>query len=183
MMVSFRNFQRIHLVGIGGIASRRYALRCFYALGYSVSRNRTPKLSHKSRSAPDLGGHGLRRSQGFQRRWRHVVVTSSAVKEDNPESHRSAHDENSRDPAREMLAELMRLKYGIAVAGAARKTTTTSIVASVLAGHISTPRLWSAGESTRQAQRPRIGKGRILCGGSGLERSQLPDARAGGWRW
>jgi len=62
-------------------------------------------------------------------------------------------------PRAEMLAELMRLKYGIAVAGAHGKTTTTSIVASVLAAAHPTPRLWSAGESTRQAQRPRLGKG------------------------
>jgi len=63
----------------------------------------------------------------------HVVVVSSAVRADNPEVLEAHRNKIPVIPRAEMLAELMRLKYGIAIAGAHGKTTTTSMTASVLA--------------------------------------------------
>src|SRR4029077_21189562 len=131
MMVSFRNFQRIHLVGIGGIGMSGIA-EVLLTLGYSVS-GADVKPSAITERLQNLGatvheGHKASNADGA-----HVVVTSSAVKADNPaviEAHKKKTHVISRP---EMLAELKRLKYGIAVAGPHGKTTTTSIVASVLA--------------------------------------------------
>ncbi len=131
MMVSFRNFQRIHLVGIGGIGMSGIA-EVLLTLGYSVSGSDT-KPSTITERLQNLGatiyeGHKASNADGA-----HVVVTSSAVKADNPEVVEAHKMKIPVIPRAEMLAELMRLKYGIAVAGAHGKTTTTSIVASVLA--------------------------------------------------
>src|SRR5437660_5767732 len=131
MMVSFRNFQRIHMVGIGGIGMSGIA-EVLLTLGYSVSGSDT-KLSTITERLQNLGatvyeGHKASNADGA-----HVVVTSSAVKADNPEVIEAHKMKIPVIPRAEMLAELMRLKYGIAVAGAHGKTTTTSMVASVLA--------------------------------------------------
>ncbi|HVH70363.1 MAG TPA: Mur ligase domain-containing protein, partial [Candidatus Dormibacteraeota bacterium] len=131
MMVSFRNFQRIHLVGIGGIGMSGIA-EVLLTLGYSVSGSDV-KLSNITERLQKLGatiyeGHKASNADGA-----HVVVTSSAVKPDNPEVVEAHNMKTPVIPRAEMLAELMRLKYGIAVAGAHGKTTTTSMVASVLA--------------------------------------------------
>src|SRR5580704_6476890 len=130
MMVSFRNFQRIHLVGIGGIGMSGIA-EVLLTLGYSVSGSDV-KLSNITERLQNLGatifeGHKAANADGA-----HVVVTSSAVKADNPEVIEAHKCKIPVIPRAEMLAELMRLKYGIAVAGAHGKTTTTSLVASVL---------------------------------------------------
>src|SRR6266481_5690671 len=131
MMVSFRNFQRIHLVGIGGIGMSGIA-EVLLTLGYSVSGSDT-KPSNITERLQNLGatiheGHKATNVEGA-----HVVVTSSAIKADNPEVVEAHKKKIPVIPRAEMLAELMRLKYGIAVAGAHGKTTTTSMVASVLA--------------------------------------------------
>src|SRR5208282_5594070 len=130
MMVSFRNFQRIHLVGIGGIGMSGIA-EVLLTLGYSVSGSDT-KPSNITERLQNLGatiheGHKAINVEGA-----HVVVTSSAIKQDNPEVVEAHKRKIPVIPRAEMLAELMRLKYGIAVAGAHGKTTTTSMVASVL---------------------------------------------------
>jgi len=89
----------------------------------------------------------------------HVVVTSSAVKA-TTRSHRSPQDENSGDSASEMLAELMRLEdTRIAVAGAHGKTTTTSIVASVLAAAHLDPTFVIGGKVNQAGTTARLGKG------------------------
>ena len=123
MMVSFRNFQRIHLVGIGGIGMSGIA-EVLLTLGYSVSGSDL-KLSNITERLQKLGatiyeGHKASNADGA-----HVVVTSSAVKPDNPEIIEAHNMKIPVIPRAEMLAELMRLKYGIAVAGAHGKTTTT----------------------------------------------------------
>src|ERR1700747_1816229 len=124
MMVSFRNFQRIHLIGIGGIGMSGIA-EVLLTLGYSVSGSDT-KPSTITERLQDLGatvyeGHTASNAHGA-----HVVVTSSAVKANNPEVIEAHKMKIPVIPRAEMLAELMRLKYGIAVAGAHRKTPTTS---------------------------------------------------------
>src|SRR5260370_16626694 len=131
MMVSFRNFQRIHLVGIGGIGMRGIG-EGLLTLGFSGSGSDV-KPSAITEGLQNLGatiyeGHKASNADGA-----HVVVTSSAVRADNPEAVEAHKMKIPVIPRAEMLAELMRLKYGIAVAGAHGKTTTTSIVASVLA--------------------------------------------------
>src|SRR5450432_1462197 len=130
MMVTFRNFQRIHLVGIGGSGMSGIA-EVLLTSGYAVSGS-DQKPSAIIERLQELGatvfeGHKTENVQGA-----HVIVTSSAVKQDNPEIIEAHKQKIPVIPRAEMLAELMRLKYGIAVAGAHGKTTTTSMIASVL---------------------------------------------------
>jgi UDP-N-acetylmuramate--alanine ligase len=157
MMVSFRNFQRIHLIGIGGIGMSGIA-EVLLTLGYSVSGSDT-KPSTITERLQNLGatiyeGHKASNADGA-----HVIVTSSAVKPDNPEVLEAHKKKIPVIPRAEMLAELMRLKYGIAVAGAHGKTTTTSIVASILAaGHLD-PTFVIGGKVNQAGTTARLGKG------------------------
>jgi len=157
MMVSFRNFHRIHLVGIGGIGMSGIA-EVLLTLGYSVSGSDT-KLSSITERLQKLGatifeGHSASNADGA-----HVVVTSSAVKPDNPEVIEAHNRKIPVIPRAEMLAELMRLKYGIAVAGAHGKTTTTSMVASVLAAAHLDPTFVIGGRVNQAGTTARLGKG------------------------
>ena len=121
----------IHFVGIGGIGMSGIA-ELLLNLGYKVSGSdlQTSEITERLK---DLGGvifagHGADQISGAD-----VVVTSSAVGRDNPEVLAAEHISIPVIPRAEMLAELMRLKYSVAIAGAHGKTTTTSMVASVLA--------------------------------------------------
>jgi UDP-N-acetylmuramate--alanine ligase len=89
----------------------------------------------------------------------HVVVTSSAIKTDNPEVVEAHKRKIPVIPRAEMLAELMRLKYGIAVAGAHGKTTTTSMVASVLAAAHLDPTFVIGGRVNQAGTTAKLGKG------------------------
>ncbi|HEX8871217.1 MAG TPA: UDP-N-acetylmuramate--L-alanine ligase [Candidatus Acidoferrum sp.] len=157
MMVSFRNFQRIHLVGIGGIGMSGIA-EVLLTLGYSVSGSDV-KPSTITERLQDLGatifeGHKAENVEGA-----HVVVISSAVKADNPEVLEAHKRKIPVIPRAEMLAELMRLKYGIAVAGAHGKTTTTSMVASVLAAAHLDPTFVVGGRVNQAGTTARVGRG------------------------
>jgi UDP-N-acetylmuramate--alanine ligase len=157
MMVSFRNFQRIHLVGIGGIGMSGIA-EVLLTLGYSVSGSDT-KLSMLTERLQDLGatiyeGHKAANAEGA-----HVVVTSSAIKSDNPEVAEAHKRKIPVIPRAEMLAELMRLKYGIAVGGAHGKTTTTSLVASILTAAHLDPTFVVGGKVNQAGTTARLGKG------------------------
>ena len=157
MMVSFRNFQRIHMVGIGGIGMSGIA-EVLLTLGYSVSGSDT-KPSTITERLEDLGatifeGHKAENVEGA-----HVVVISSAVKADNPEVADAHKRKIPVIPRAEMLAELMRLKYGIAVAGAHGKTTTTSMVASILAAAHLDPTFVVGGRVNQAGTTARVGKG------------------------
>ena len=101
-------------------------------LGYGVSGSDL-KTSDITERLQALGGIVYEGHQADQISGADVVVTSSAVKSDNPEVLAAEHASIPVIPRAEMLAELMRLKYSVAIAGAHGKTTTTSIVASVLA--------------------------------------------------
>jgi UDP-N-acetylmuramate--alanine ligase len=120
----------VHFVGIGGIGMSGIA-ELLINLGYEVSgsdlvsSNITTRLA--SLGARVYEGHLSDHIDGAD-----VVVISSAVRADNPEVMASRASAVPVIPRAEMLAELMHLKYGIAVAGAHGKTTTTSIVAEVL---------------------------------------------------
>src|ERR1700734_276739 len=157
MMGSFRNFQSIHLVGIGGIGMSGIA-EVLLTLGYSVSGSDT-KLSAITERLHNLGARIYDLHQASNVVDAHVVVTSSAIKSDNPEVQEAHKHKIPVIPRAEMLAELMRLKYGIAVAGAHGKTTTTSIVASILAaGHLD-PTFVVGGRVNQAGATARLGKG------------------------
>ncbi len=157
MMVSFRNFQRIHLVGIGGIGMSGIA-EVLLTLGYSVSGSDV-KLSNITERLQKLGATIYEGHQASNADGAHVVVTSSAVKPDNPEVIEAHNRKIPVIPRAEMLAELMRLKYGIAVAGAHGKTTTTSMVASVLAAAHLDPTFVIGGRVNQAGTTARLGKG------------------------
>ena len=156
-MVTFRNFQRIHLVGIGGIGMSGIA-EVLLTLGYSVSGSDV-KLSNITERLQRLGATIYEGHQASNADGAHVVVTSSAVKPDNPEVIEAHNRKIPVIPRAEMLAELMRLKYGIAVAGAHGKTTTTSMVASVLAAAHLDPTFVIGGRVNQAGTTARLGKG------------------------
>jgi UDP-N-acetylmuramate--alanine ligase len=121
----------IHFVGIGGIGMSGIA-ELLLNLGYKVSGS-DQQTSEITERLKDLGGiifsgHGAGQISGAD-----VVVISSAVGRDNPEVLAAERISVPVIPRAEMLAELMRLKYSVAIAGAHGKTTTTSMVASILA--------------------------------------------------
>jgi len=157
MMVTFRNFQRIHLVGIGGSGMSGIA-EVLLSSGYAVSGSDT-KPSAVTVRLQNLGatifeGHSAANVHGA-----HVVVVSSAVKPDNVEIIEAHRQKIPVIPRAEMLAELMRLKYGIAVAGAHGKTTTTSMVASVLAAAGLDPTFVVGGRVNHAGSNARVGQG------------------------
>jgi UDP-N-acetylmuramate--alanine ligase len=121
----------IHFVGIGGIGMSGIA-ELLLNLGYKVSGSdlKTSDITDRLKA---LGGIIFVGHRADQITGADVVVISSAVGHDNPEVLAAEHASVPVIPRAEMLAELMRLKYSVAIAGAHGKTTTTSIVASVLA--------------------------------------------------
>lgn len=127
----FRNTRHIHLVAIGGIGMSGIA-EVLLNLGFTVSGSDlhlspvTERLA--SLGATIYGGHDGTHVAGAD-----VVVRSSAVTEANSEVTAARQQRIPVIRRAEMLAELMRLKYGIAVAGSHGKTTTTTLVAAVLA--------------------------------------------------
>ena len=157
MMVSFRNFQRIHLVGIGGIGMSGIA-EVLLTLGYSVSGSDT-RPSTITERLQNLGavvheGHKASNVEGA-----HVVVTSSAIRSANPEVIEAHKRKIPVIPRAEMLAELMRLKYGIAVGGTHGKTTTTSMVASILTAAQLDPTFVIGGKVNQAGTTARLGRG------------------------
>ena len=157
MMVSFRSFQRIHMVGIGGIGMSGIA-EVLLTLGYSVSGSDT-KPSTITERLQDLGATIFDSHKAENVEGAHVVVTSSAVRTDNPEVLEAHKRKIPVIPRAEMLAELMRLKYGIAVGGAHGKTTTTSMVASILAAARLDPTFVVGGRVNQAGTTARVGKG------------------------
>jgi UDP-N-acetylmuramate--alanine ligase len=122
--------RRIHFVGIGGIGMSGIA-ELLANLGYEVSGSdvrssdvteRLARLGVRLAAAHDAANVGAA----------DVVVVSSAIRADNAEIAEARRRQIPVIPRAEMLAELMRLRYGIAIAGAHGKTTTTSMVATVL---------------------------------------------------
>jgi UDP-N-acetylmuramate--alanine ligase len=156
----FAKIQRIHFVGIGGIGMSGIA-EVLLNLGYKVSGSDlkssavTQRLSRLG--AVVLEGHSAENIVGAD-----VVVASSAIPPDNPEI-AEAHTLHIPVIQRaEMLAELMRLKYGIAIAGMHGKTTTTSMVAAVLAGGGLDPTVVVGGRVDAMGSNARLGKSQYL---------------------
>jgi UDP-N-acetylmuramate--alanine ligase len=121
----------IHFVGIGGIGMSGIA-ELLLNLGYKVSGSDL-KGSDITDRLKTLGGTLFKGHAAENIKGADVVVVSSAIDPDNPEVQAAGQASIPVIPRAEMLAELMRLKYSIAIAGAHGKTSTTSIVASVLA--------------------------------------------------
>ncbi len=129
-MKPFGKTTHIHFVGIGGIGMSGIA-ELLINLGYKVSGSDVRESSVTQRLA-SMGAMVYYGHKGDQAKGADVVVYSSAVREDNPEIRYAKERMIPVIPRAEMLAELMRLKYGVAIAGAHGKTTTTSMVASIL---------------------------------------------------
>lgn len=129
-MTQFGKAKHIHFVGIGGIGMSGIA-ELLLNLGYTVSGSDL-RDSSVTRRLADLGGRIFHDHKGENVKGTDVVVYSSAVSQENPEILEAKERYIPVIPRAEMLAELMRLKYGIAVAGAHGKTTTTSMIASIL---------------------------------------------------
>jgi UDP-N-acetylmuramate--alanine ligase len=121
----------IHFVGIGGIGMSGIA-ELLLNLGYKVSGSDVKKSDITDR-LESLGGAIFKEHAAGHIEGADVVVVSSAIDPDNAEVQAAGQSSIPVIPRAEMLAELMRLKYSIAIAGAHGKTSTTSIVASVLA--------------------------------------------------
>jgi UDP-N-acetylmuramate--alanine ligase len=155
-----RRIRKVHFVGIGGAGMSGIA-DVMHTLGYQVSgsdlaRNAvTERLqnlgvkvynSHTTENVSDVD----------------VVVTSTAIKKDNVEVEAAKARRIPVVPRAEMLAELMRFSHGIAVAGTHGKTTTTSLVASVLAEAGLDPTYVIGGKLNSSATHARLGKGKYL---------------------
>ncbi len=157
MTIPFGNFQRIHLIGIGGSGMSGIA-EVLLALGYAVSGSDL-KSSPTTERLRNLGAKIFEGHEGQHVRGAQVVVMSSAVRPDNPEIAEARKLKIPVIPRAEMLAELMRLKYGIAVAGAHGKTTTTSLIASVLAAAGFDPTFVVGGRVNAAGTNARVGQG------------------------
>ncbi len=120
----------IHFVGIGGIGMSGIAELLLH-LGYKVSGSDL-KLSPITQRLAENGGIIFQGHQKDQVSGAHVVVTSTAISPENPEVVRAKELSIPIIPRAEMLAELMRIKYSIAVSGAHGKTSTTSMIAQIL---------------------------------------------------
>jgi len=156
----FAKIQRVHFVGIGGIGMSGIA-EVLLNLGYRISGSDL-KPSPVTERLATLGatvfeGHSVENVAGAE-----VVVTSSAVTQDNPEVAEAHRFHIPVIQRAEMLAELMRLKYGIAVAGMHGKTTTTSMIAAVLAAGGLDPTVVVGGRVDTMGSNARLGKSHYL---------------------
>src|ERR1700709_857127 len=156
----FAPSQRIHFIGIGGIGMSGIA-EILLTMGYSVSGSDLKRSAVTDR----LLGMGARIFEGdaaSNAAASDVVVTSSAVAKNNPEVLEARERKIPVIQRAEMLAELMRLKYGIAVAGMAGKTTTTSMIAAVLGGGGLDPTVVVGGRVDAMGSNARLGNSQYL---------------------
>ena len=156
----FNQYRVIHFVGIGGIGMSGIA-EVLHNLGYEVTGSDIRESDTTSRLR-NLGikifiGHDEKNIDAA-----HVVVTSSAVSSTNPEVTAAKDRAVPVIPRAEMLAELGRLKYGILVAGAHGKTTTTSLVATLLSEGGFDPTVVIGGKLKAFGSNARLGQGEFL---------------------
>jgi UDP-N-acetylmuramate--alanine ligase len=156
----FAPSQRIHFIGIGGIGMSGIA-EILLTMGYSVSGSDLKRSAVTDRllgmGARIFEGHAASNASASD-----VVVTSSAVAKNNPEVLEARERKIPVIQRAEMLAELMRLKYGIAVAGMHGKTTTTSMVAAVLGGGGLDPTVVVGGRVDAMGSNARLGSSQYL---------------------
>jgi UDP-N-acetylmuramate--alanine ligase len=152
--------KHIHFVGVGGAGMSGIA-EILHNLGYIVSGSD----QHDSATTRRLAALGIKVFQGHdaaQIEGAQAVVTSTAVQGDNPEVIAARARRIPVVPRAVMLAELMRLKMGIAIAGTHGKTTTTSLVASVLAEAGFDPTFVIGGKLNSAGANSRLGEGRYI---------------------
>ncbi len=148
---------KIHFVGVGGIGMSGIA-EVLLNLGYAVSGSDL-KESDTTRRLASLGGVISYGHAAQNVREVDVVVISSAVRRDNPEVIEARRRKITVIPRAEMLAELMRLKYGVAIAGSHGKTTTTSMAAHLLAHAGLDPTAVVGGKVNAFGSNAKLGKG------------------------
>lgn len=156
----FEQYRIIHFVGIGGIGMSGIA-EVLHNLGYEVTGSDV-KGSDTTNRLNSLGikvyiGHRAENVDDA-----HVVVISSAVSKDNAEVVEAKRKSIPVIPRAEMLAELARMKYGILVAGAHGKTTTTSLIATVIASSGLDPTVVIGGKLRATGSNARLGQGDFL---------------------
>src|SRR5262249_16116452 len=156
----FKRIKHVHFVGIGGIGMSGIA-EVLLNLGYKVTGSDI-KASAITDRLEQLGATIYPRHAAENVPGAHVVVTSSAVRTDNPEIQEAQRRKIPVIPRAEMLAELARLKYAITIAGTHGKTTTTSMIATVLdrAGH--DPTVVFGGLLNTIGSNARLGKGEFI---------------------
>lgn len=158
--VSLRNIKNLHFVGIGGAGMSGIA-EVFHNLGYVV----TGSDIADSAMVKHLRDEGLRVYLGHQASHidnAHVVVVSTAIDEKNAEIIAAREQRIPIVRRAEMLAELMRFRQGIAVAGTHGKTSTTSLVASVMAQGGLDPTYVIGGKLNSSARHAKLGEGEYL---------------------
>jgi len=156
----YGKIKRLHFVGIGGIGMSGIA-EVLINMGYTV----TGSDLRESETVKRLIGLGARIHIGHQAENVHdtdVVVISSAVRQDNPEVVEALSLNIPVIPRAQMLAELMRLRYGIAVAGSHGKTTTTSMIESVLSYGGLDPTIVVGGKVRTLGTNARLGEGSFM---------------------
>ncbi|MFA5353720.1 MAG: UDP-N-acetylmuramate--L-alanine ligase [Thermodesulfovibrionales bacterium] len=156
----FNSYRIIHFVGIGGIGMSGIA-EVLHNLGYEV----TGSDLRESDTTTRLRGLGMRIFIGHAAEnvdSAHVVVISSAVSQENPEVVEAKKRNIPVIPRAEMLAELGRLKYGVLVAGAHGKTTTTSLVATLLGEGGLDPTVVIGGKLKSMGSNAKLGQGEYL---------------------
>jgi UDP-N-acetylmuramate--alanine ligase len=158
--ILFAPSQRVHFIGIGGIGMSGIA-EILLTMGYSVSGSDLRRSGATDRlagmGATIFEGHVAGNAAACD-----VVVASSAVSSLNPEVVEARKRKIPVIQRAEMLAELMRLKYGIAVAGMHGKTTTTSMIAAVLAGGGLDPTVVVGGRVDALGSNARLGTSQYL---------------------
>ena len=152
--------RRVHFIGIGGVGMSGIA-ELLANLGYLVSGSD----EKRSPTTDRLASLGVRVELGHDAAYvgeADVVVVSSAVRPTNPEVREAARRQIPVIPRAEMLAELMRLRYAIAVAGAHGKTTTTSMIAVALERAGLDPTVVIGGRLSAFGSNARLGKGELM---------------------
>ncbi len=155
-----RRVKAIHMIGVGGAGMCGIA-EVLLNLGYYVSGSDMRESAAVSR-LQELGVQVYIGHRGEQAVGADVVVISSAVSEDNPELQAARASRIPVVPRAEMLAELMRYRHGIAVAGTHGKTTTTSMIAAIFAEQGLDPTFVIGGVVNSTGTNARLGEGRIL---------------------
>ncbi len=156
----FKKYQQIHFVGIGGIGMSGIA-EVLLTLGYRVTGSDI-KASDTTKRLKRLGARIFLGHKGKHIEGAHVVVISSAVAETNPEVRAAVRAGIAVVGRAEMLAELMRLKYGVAVAGTHGKTSTTSLIGCVLDRAGFDPTLIIGGKVNSLRSNAKLGRGDFL---------------------
>src|SRR5262249_22107331 len=156
----FAKIQRVHFVGIGGIGMSGIA-EVLLNLGYKVSGSDL-KISPITQRLGSLGAEVFEGHRAENVHSAEVVVASSAISTQNAEIAEAHRLHVPVIQRAEMLAELMRLKYGIAVAGMHGKTTTTSMIAAVLAAGGLDPTVVVGGRVDALGSNARLGKSHYL---------------------